>query len=416
MIVYTARHMLPVVAPPVSDAAVAVEDGRIVLSGRRKDVLKSAKVAEVRDLGDAVLIPGLVNAHTHLELSWMRGSSPEGADYLAWLRDLVARRREVEPSVERAAASEAIETMVSRGTVAVGEVANGTWTAGLLASSPLRGVVFHEVYGFPAADAESILEKAAVRLDEIESDPAVRSAGDRWTVALTPHAGHTTSAPLLRALRGRALASGEPLSIHVAESAIEAAFLRDGAGPFVDFLKEREAWDESWRPPGHSPVDFLDRLGILGPKTLVVHAVHLDHADLSKLQGRGATVVTCPRSNRRLDVGLAPVSKLLTSGIPVALGTDSLASAPDLDLFAELAALREDHPGLAPAAALRMATLNGAAALGQVAHLGGIEKGRLDALIVVPLDDPSWDPLEVVTWDPPEVWPLASAPWEARAA
>jgi cytosine/adenosine deaminase-related metal-dependent hydrolase len=126
--------------------------------------------------------------------------------------------------------------------------------------------------------------------------------------------------------------------------------------------------------------------------------------------------VTCPRSNRRLGVGVAPVPKLLGSGIPVAIGTDSLASCPDLDLFAEIQALREDHPALAPAAALRMATLNGARALGLGADLGTIEKGRLAALVVVPLEDPAWDPLEVVTWNPPEVHALEAAPFEVSAA
>ncbi len=416
MIVYTARHMLPVVAQPVTDAAIAIDEGRITAAGRRKDVLKAVAQPEIRDLGDSVVIPGLVNAHLHLELSWMGEQPPAADDYVGWIRALVAQRGARDAAAARDCATRAIEGMIARGTVAVGDVANEGWTAPLLARSGVSGVIFLEIFGFRAADAESILEAAARRLDEIDADPDVRAARDRMRVVLTPHAPHSTSGSLLRALGGRAAATGEPLAIHVAESEAELALLRDGSGPFADFLRERGVWDEGWRAPGLSPVDFLDRLGLLGPRTLAVHVVHVTHNDIAKLQGRGVTVVTCPRSNQTLGVGIAPVPKLLASGIPVAIGTDSLASSPDLDLLSEIAALRECHPTLAPAAALRMATYNGARALGCDRDYGGIDKGRSARLVVVPLDDPAWDPLEVVTWNPPEVYTLESAPWAAHRA
>jgi cytosine/adenosine deaminase-related metal-dependent hydrolase len=221
--------------------------------------------------------------------------------------------------------------------------------------------------------------------------------------------------PLLKALGGRAVASGEVLSIHVAESEEESQLLRDGTGPFKDFLIERGAWDPGWKPPGQTPVAYLERLGVLTPRTLAVHCVHLDHQDMSRLQARGVTVVTCPRSNQRLGVGTAPVPKLLSAGIPVALGTDSMASAPDVDVFTEVAFLRQDHPGLSPAAALRIATLNGARALGMAQDLGSIEEGKLAALAVVGLGDPNDDPLEAVTWSSETVAPLQQAAWESAS-
>ncbi|HEX6849932.1 MAG TPA: amidohydrolase family protein [Candidatus Polarisedimenticolaceae bacterium] len=416
MLVYTARHLLPVGSPPVVDGAVAVADGRVVAVGRRKDVVKSVKAAEVRDLGEAIVMPGLVNAHTHLELSWMHEVGLPDGDYVGWIRAVVARRGDADEARIRAAAKAAIEGMTSRGTVAVGDVQNTTLVPALLAASTLRGVMFHELLGWRAADAERILERAAVALDAIESDRAVKEARGRLLLALTPHAAHSTSAPLLKALGGRAAATSEPIAIHVAESEDEVRLLRDGTGPFADFLRERGVWDDAWKAPGLTPVDHLDRLGLLTPRTLAVHGVHLTHTDMARLQARGTTVVTCPRSNRTLGVGVAPVPKLLGSGIPVAIGTDSLASSPDLDLFAEIQALREEHPTLAPAAALRMATLNGARALGISADLGTIEKGRLASLVVVPLEDPAWDPIEVVTWNPAAAFALDAAPWEARAA
>ena len=412
MIVYAAKHLLPVASTPISNGAVLVHDGRIVAFGRRKDVVKAHPGAEVRDLGEVVILPGLVNAHTHVELSFMNGVPPAGGTFMTWLRDLMARRPGIDAGAAAEAATKALETMLLRGTVAVGDIANGAWAAPLLARSGLRGLAFHEIFGFAASDTESILDAAAQRLESIDADPDVLAARDRFTTVLTPHAAHTTSFPLLKALGGRAVASGEMLSIHVAESEEESQLLRDGTGPFKDFLIERGAWDPAFKAPGQTPVEYLERLGVLTPRTLAVHCVHLDHQDISRLQARGVTVVTCPRSNQRLGVGKAPVPKLLSSGIQVALGTDSLASAPDVDVFTEVAHLRQEHPGLSPAAALRIATLNGARALGIAKDLGSIEEGKLAALTVVGLNDPNDDPLEAVTWSSESVSPLLQAAWE----
>lgn len=413
MIVYAARHLLPVVSPPVEDGAVAVGDGRIAHCGPRSEVLAAVGGdAELRDVGEAALLPGLVNAHAHVELSWARDEPlPEG-DYIGWLRGLLERRAEIDPETARQAAETAIGGMIDRGTVAVGDVSNDSWVVSLLAASELSGVAFHEVYGFKSDDAERLIEEATRRIESIAAEPAVLAAKDRWRVVMTPHAPHTTSAPLLRALGGRSAATGEPLSIHVAESKAEAQLLRDGGGPLPELYRDRGVWDDAWIAPGHTPVEHLDRLGLLSERTLAVHCVHLLGRDHSMLQTRGVRVITCPRSNRRLGVGLAQVPRLLGEGVPVALGTDSLASAPDLDLFAEIAALRRDHPGIAPAAALRMATLNGAVALGLGDDLGGIAVGRRDRLVVVPLAEGD-DPLEAVCSEPDEVHWLEQAPWES---
>jgi cytosine/adenosine deaminase-related metal-dependent hydrolase len=302
--------------------------------------------------------------------------------------------------------------MISRGTVAVGDVANGTWVGPVIARSGLHAIVFYELYGLKSGQAEQSLEEAAQQLETLGQDPDLNSACGRVQIALTPHAPHTTSAPLLKALSGRSSACGDPLSIHVSESDAEVAFLRDGSGPLNELFRARDFLDDEWKAPGARPVGYLHRLGVLSPRTLAVHCVHLDRQDHSLLQAGGVTVVTCPRSNAKLGVGKAPIPKLMGEGVPVALGTDSLASSPDLDLFAEMAALIEEHSGLSPAAALRMATLNGARALGMADRLGSIEAGKLAELIVLPLPDPDVKPLEMVCSNPADVHRLADAPWE----
>ena len=298
MRIYLARQVLPVSAPPVEDGAVAVEQGRVTAVGHRGELLRSAGAdVEIRDLGDAVILPGLVNAHTHLELSWMAADPPPAGDYTGWLRGLLERRAAEDEGAVRPAAERAIEQVVSRGTVAVGDIGNGTWIAPLLARSPLHGVSFHEIYGFRTQNAGRLLEAAAGKLETIAADPDVRAAGDRLKVVLTPHAPHTTSAALLRALCRRADAAGEPLSIHVAESEAEIALMQHGTGPLPELYRERNVWDDAWAPPGYSPVEHLNRVGALSARTIAVHCVHVGHQDHSMLQARGCTVVTCPRSN-----------------------------------------------------------------------------------------------------------------------
>jgi cytosine/adenosine deaminase-related metal-dependent hydrolase len=296
--------------------------------------------------------------------------------------------------------------------VAIGDVSNDVWVVPLLVRSALEGVSFQEVYGFRGEDAEKWMLAAAYRLETLADDPAVSAAAHRWRLVPTPHGPHTTSPLLIRMLAAHASAAGMPISIHVAESEGEVELIRDGSGPFPDLLREREMWDPSFEPRGHTPVEHLDRLGALTAGTLAVHCVHLTQADHSRLQMRGATMVACPRSNRRLGVGTAPVRQLLGQGIPVALGTDSLASVPDLDLLAEMAALIEDHPQLTPRAVLRMATLNGAAALGLADRLGSIEPGKSGRLVVVPLGAELDRPATAVCSNPAEIHALEDAPYD----
>jgi 5-methylthioadenosine/S-adenosylhomocysteine deaminase len=416
LVIYTSRFLLPVVCAPIRDGAVAVDGQRVVASGSRDEVLAAVgEQGDLRDLGAAAVMPGLVNCHTHLELSWMGEDPPRAGDYESWLRDLLQRREEGDPQRARAAAERALRQVISRGTVAVGDVANEIWVAPLVAGSHLHGIVFHELLGLRASEAEASLEAAAARLDTLAADATMAGAKDRLQVVLTPHAPHTTSAPLLRALAGRAAASKQPFSIHVAESEAELTLLQDGSGPLATLFDERGFRGPEWRPPGLTPVEHLDRLGVLSSLTLAVHCVHLRRGDHSLLQARRATVVVCARSNERLGVGSAPLPELLREGVPVALGTDSLASSPDLDLFAEIVALRRIYPSLKPAAILRMATVNGARALGLADRLGTIEAGKLAQLLVVPLADDEDDPLEAVCSNPSEVFRLDEAPWRAAA-
>lgn len=394
--------------PPIDGGAVVVSGDEIVAVGEASALRSSHPDADWTDLGDAILAAGPVNAHVHFELSWAGDEDLPRGDFVEWLRAFVAMRDRLEdPEIAWAAAESALDEAVARGTAAVGDVHNGAWMPALIADTPLHAICFYEIFGFPADLAERLLAEAAGCLDAIANDADVAAADERLRLAPTPHAAYSTSAPLIKALAGRAEAAHSPIAIHVAESEAESRLLEHGDGPLRAFLESRDAWDPSWEPPGTTPIETLDRMGALGPRTLAVHAVHVSSEDIGRLQTRRATVVTCPRSNRALGVGDCPVPKLLTAGVPVALGTDSLASAPDLDPFAECAALREVHPGLAPAAAWRIATAGGARALGLDDRVGALDAGLRHTALAVSLESPGDDPFETLTSGPTGIRRLA---------
>jgi cytosine/adenosine deaminase-related metal-dependent hydrolase len=419
MQIVLAQLVCPIASPAIVDGGVAISAGRIVHVGTRADVVRACPgTARLHDLEHAALLPGLVNAHTHLELSAMGGAGLPRGDYATWLRALLAARAVPDPERGLRAAEREIEALASRGTVAVGDIGNLGSTAPLLARSRLHAVSFHEIYGLVPGEAEAaaLLDSAAAALETLAGNADIAAARERLVLALTPHAPHTTSFPLLRALAGRAAPSSRPLSVHVAESEAETELLATGGGPLAELFAERGFLPRAFDVPACSPVAHLARAGLLGPRTLAVHCVQLDAADRAILRESGATVVTCPRSNEALGVGRAPVPALLREGVPVALGTDSLASVDDLDPFAEMAALARAHPELPPDVVLHVATLAGARALGFGDRLGSIERGKLAELIVVPLGQTARARLEALYDEPQRVFRLAEALRELAGA
>jgi cytosine/adenosine deaminase-related metal-dependent hydrolase len=368
----TAAWVLPIAGPPIRDGAVAVHDGRVAWVGPAGD--PSAPDGPVRDLGPGVLLPGLVNAHCHLELSHLAGRLPFGAGFVPWVESVVAVRGCFSEEDVRSATSSAIEFLDRRGTVAVGDVSNALGHLDLLAASGLSGAVFLELLAWDPEKAGSTLRWAEERLAEVR--PKLRPGLE---VRLAAHAPHSCSPELLRGLVGR----GGPAAIHLAESPDEAAFLRDGSGGWRGFLDGRGLGHVPFSPPGASPVRYADSLGALHPRLVAAHGVQVDAADRERLARRGVHVVVCPRSNRNLGVGMPDLAGLLAAGVRLALGSDSLASVETLDVLDDAVALHRSLPRLDPAVILRMATLGGAEALG-FGDLGAIAPGRRAALAFAP--------------------------------
>jgi cytosine/adenosine deaminase-related metal-dependent hydrolase len=372
-----ARWVLPISAPPIENGWVEVADERVVAVGR------GGPPHAAEDLGDVALLPGLVNAHTHLELSWLAGRVPPAASMDAWITTLVGLRRAGGPGAEaeRRAAFDAAVAMREAGTVLVGDISNSLVTPGILADAGLGGVVFHELLGFSTPDPENAVRDAWARIDREAHAFAARQASLPMTLTVVAHAPYSVSPALFRAILAQS--RGAPLAIHLAESPEEVEFLRTGGGPIRRMLEQLGVWTDTWRAPQCDPVQYVADLGYLRPGTLVVHAVRITEDGLDRVRKAGAVIVTCPRSNEWVGAGVPPLGWFYASGVPIAVGTDSLASSPSLSVFDELAAMRRLAPGVAAAALLDSATRIGATALGYGQDYGTITPGRRAALISV---------------------------------
>jgi cytosine/adenosine deaminase-related metal-dependent hydrolase len=375
-IVHRAAWVLPVAAPPIRDGWVAIDRSRIVGVGGSGAPPRHARSSS--GPYDVAILPGLINAHTHLELSWMAGCVPPSRSMGQWIRALMALRRNAPPpdDVQRRAAVAALSAARASGTAAIGDIDNTVMAADVLAGAGMPSVLFHELIGFAPGDGPARARQGAARIIGAVRRP-VRPG-------LAAHAPYSVAPDLFRAITELAIEHHLPSSVHLAESHEEVEFLLTGGGEMAETLKQLGAWNDRWSPPAVDPAEYLDRLGALQPGLLVVHATRLLPAALARLAGRGCVIVSCPRSNRWVGGGDPPLDAFYASGAPVAFGTDSLASAPDLDMFAELAAARAVST-VSPAALLESATRRGADALGFGRELGTIEPGKRAELLAVPI-------------------------------
>lgn len=381
MIVHRAGWLLPIVTAPVRDGWVAIEAGRIVAVGGPEQ--RAPADAAVVDHGEErVLLPGLVNAHTHLELSWLRGRVPPAASFDEWVAALIAVRRQSADPASPAILEdvrEAIREVRASGTALVGDISNTLVTAPLAREHGLYATIFHEVFGLNHPDADDMVRQARAAVDALGL-----AAGGAVRASVTPHAPYSVSPALFSALAADAAVHADmPVSVHLGESPEEMELLETGGGRIRAALDRFGVWNAAWEPPRCGPIDYIERFGLLTRRLLAVHCVQLDDGALGRLAAVKATVVTCPRSNEWTGAGRPPIDRFYRSGVRVAIGTDSLASVDDLNLFEELRAVRAHARAVSARRILESATRTGAEALGFGEELGTIEPGRRAALIAV---------------------------------
>lgn len=375
----TARWIFGAGAPPIRNGILAMSNGRIVAierSGSRKPDL---------DFGDAAILPGLVNAHTHLDLTGMRGLASPRPDFIAWLHDVISHRRRLSPEQIAKDIRAGIAESLRAGTTLVGDISGDGLSWAELSESPLRAVVFREMLGLTKDRAEQAWQSTQEWLGVCQPTPTCRPG-------LSPHAPYSARVSLIKAAAG----TGLPTAIHLAETTAERELLVDHAGPFVPFLQELGVWD----PPGlaKSPEHVIRLAAGSGP-TLFVHANYLA---ASAAIPDTASIVFCPRTHHAFGHSLHPVADFLARGVRIALGTDGLSSNPDLSILDEMRFLHADRPDLSSEAILKMGTLWGAEALGWGDLCGSLVPGKSAEFVVIPLSGPD-------SSDPHELWLESSA-------
>lgn len=387
MRIYAASYLLPINGSTIEGGAVAVENGLIKAVGRLKD-LRRKFTAPVLDFPGAVIMPGLVNAHTHLELThfpeWLAlsGLDASNRSYVEWIIQVIKVKRQAGFEALSMSLLEGIKMSLKSGTTMVGDILSERRLIPAYKNSKLSGRLFLEFLGQDQ-------NRYSQLLDTLEHD--INSMPENFLPGISPHSPFTVSQALLRSLLVAARSRMIPLTMHLSESEEESTFFRASTGRIAEELYPFVGWEEFLpNPMGNTPAEWLDLSDAIAPDFLAVHGVNLSQADIDMIKDRGASVVLAPRSNHNLDVGKAPVKEMLQAGIPLSLGTDSLASCGSLSLWDEMRFLLDAFPeSFSPADAIKLATIGGARAIKRDHEAGSLEPGKRADFVVME----SWNKL-----------------------
>lgn len=381
MIRYHARWVLPISAPPMEHATVAVQDGRIAFVGPRAAAPDGAD----RDLGNSLLMPGLVNAHSHLELTVMRGFL-EDLDFPHWIMRLNAVKRAV---LDRASLLDSarfgVLEGIRNGVTTYADTSDSGTAFDAMIELGVRGIMYQEVFGPDPAQCAQSLDELRAKVDRLR--PRQTSL---VRLGVSPHAPYTVSDALYSAVAEFAGHEGLPVAVHIAESDVEQSLVERGEGVFADGLRRRGL---AIAPRARSSIELLRQAGVLARRPLLIHCVRLHGDDIALVAASGSPVAHCPVSNAKLGHGTSPIVELLHAGVVVGLGSDSVASNNRMDILSEAraAALAQRartsrHDALLARDALMLATLGGARALGLEREIGSLEAGKSADLAAFALD------------------------------
>ncbi|MBZ5494891.1 MAG: amidohydrolase family protein [Acidobacteriia bacterium] len=378
--VHTAKYVLAEAGMLLRNAAVHVSDpGRI---SRLEPWQSPPPNLETRvvNWGSAIILPGLVNAHSHLELTRMRKLADRSTSFTGWLSAVMTGRQEWTKEDYLESTRKGAQLSLASGTTLAGDISASGFSWEALKPEKLRKVVFEEVTALQPERAHEAISRLQARLERVETDGYLSSSA-------SAHALYSVSPDLFRAVAELVRDRGSRFAAHVAETMQEVEFLRSGMGEFVEFLSGLGVLPERWSPPGLAPVPYLEELGVLERPAILIHCNYLDEDSMARILSRSCSVVYCPRSHAFFGHEPHPVRRLLDMGINVALGTDSLASTDSLSILDEMRFLFRNRKDLKCDEIIRMATLNGAVALDFGGVLGRLRRGYWADMTVLRLPD-----------------------------
>lgn len=415
-VTYRAKWVFPVDQPAIENGSVTVRNGRIVAVG------KSVTSTMSQDLGDVLLLPGLVNAHTHLEFSLHEqplGQARMG--FADWIAGVVRHQREHNKTLlvetdgiqrfRRRAAETGLAELRAAAVAALGDIATFGWPRECFPAAGISSTIFLELIGLDPSKHDFLLKTARSFVQHVQD-----TAGD-VRAGISPHAPYTVSPQLVQSVCQLSAAERFPVAMHLAESREELELLANHSGKMVGMLQSIGAWHPQAISLGSTPRDYLQWLATAN-RALVVHGNYLTGGEIEFVGQRRErmSIIYCPRTHAFFGHEPYPLADMLAAGVRVALGTDSRASNPDLRLWEEIKQVATRHPNVRPDDVIRMGTLSGAEALGIDHDYGSLTPGKLARMAVVPLGPSHASPYDGLFTSAGSAYPLAQSAAENRAA
>jgi cytosine/adenosine deaminase-related metal-dependent hydrolase len=405
-ILLTAAWIAPIDTPPIRDGGIVFEHGRISAVGSASVLRHDHPTAAIHDAGNAIILPGLVNAHTHLELSQCRSGEPPASftDWIGSMPDRIGPKRDF-----AAAAREGAGKSVRFGVCSVGDISQQCHlTRPALREGPLRVVSFGEVLG---------IGTTRWKVDELRARAIdLTTASDRLTIALSPHACYSLDFLSFQQTVKLGREMNLPMATHLGELPYERDFLQLHQGPLRDFLERMGIWQDDIETFNGSPLELAKTVGLLDRPSLLAHVNYCDDSELNILAAGKASVVYCPRTHRYFGHPAHRWREMLARGINVAVGTDSCASSPDLNLVKDLRLLHEIAPEIPPHSLWEMGTIRAARAIQAEKKIGSLLVGKAADVVVfsIETDQPLLEILES-NIHPSAVW-IAGEPMAIHPA
>lgn len=384
----SAKHLLTMDSPPINDGGIVIEEGKIIAVGPKSDLLGQYKIKDEENYPNHLLMPGLINAHTHLDMSGHKNYLMDpvrqlgvNVDFVEWLIQCIEYKKKTSPMKLKEAVEEGLAFCIETGTTCVADQGGFEGIFESVKKSGVRAVVFPELISYDGKVSQDLFESALALVEKYAGDES-----GLIRVGIAPYAPYAISPNILRIVAGHCRANGVPLMLQTAESFQEMEFFYNSTGDIGDKLFPYFGWQE--KPPNFkkTPVEYLDEIKFLEAKPLLVGCVQATKSDLDRIARAGAGIVLSPRSNHYLQLGEAPVAAMKEKGICLALGTDGLHSNATLSLWDEMRFLQEKLDGSGTFSGedlLGMVTKNAAQALGCDSEIGTLTVGKKADYIVV---------------------------------